>query len=77
MIRVATIGYGRLPDFDVNPHGTLTIEAGLAWAMLSRPQFREASEKEGLKVDWARLKRIAGVVVGEQKRKRDTLSTKL
>ncbi|KAG6888518.1 hypothetical protein C0995_007761 [Termitomyces sp. Mi166 len=63
MIRVSTIAYGRPPEFDVYPPGVKppTLKERLAWALLSRPQLREACQKEGLGVDWDRLRRIAGV----------------
>jgi hypothetical protein len=32
--------------------------------MLSQPAFREACEKDGIRVDWALLKWIAGVESG-------------
>ncbi|KAG6865058.1 hypothetical protein C0991_005377 [Blastosporella zonata] len=38
-----------------------TLKARLAWAMLNKEELREACQKEGLKVDWARLRRLAGV----------------
>ncbi|KAG6876372.1 hypothetical protein C0992_013179 [Termitomyces sp. T32_za158] len=63
MIRVSMIAYGHPPEFDIYPPGTETptLKARLAWAMLSRPQLQEACQKERLKVDWDRLRRIAGV----------------
>ncbi|KAG6868115.1 hypothetical protein C0993_007493 [Termitomyces sp. T159_Od127] len=63
MIRVSMIAYGHPPEFDIYPPGieAPTLKARLAWAMLSRPQLREACQQEGLKVDWDRLRRIAGV----------------
>ncbi|RDB20080.1 Nudix hydrolase 15, mitochondrial [Hypsizygus marmoreus] len=61
LIRVATIGYGRAPAFEINPPGAPTSEARLAWTILSKPEFREASEKEGIIVDWELLRRLAGV----------------
>ncbi|TFK33195.1 NUDIX hydrolase domain-like protein [Crucibulum laeve] len=59
LIRVATIGYAREPDFEVNPRGTPTQEQRIAWALLSRPAFREACIMEGIDLSTAR--RIAGV----------------
>ncbi|KAF5369693.1 hypothetical protein D9615_010148 [Tricholomella constricta] len=61
MIRVAMIGYGHQPEFDIGPPGAPTLKVRLAWAMLSKPEFRGACEKEGLRVDWDRLRRLAGV----------------
>lgn len=60
LIRVSTIGYGRGPDFEVEPQGAPSKEVRLAWAMLSRPAFKKACEKEGLRVDWEALARIVG-----------------
>jgi hypothetical protein len=54
------IGYGRQPDFEVQPVGAPGGEERLAWAMLTHPAFKEACEKEGLHVDWGELKRIVG-----------------
>ncbi|GLB34335.1 putative NUDIX domain containing protein [Lyophyllum shimeji] len=61
MIRVASIGYARTPEFEVQPPRAPKLEARLAWALLSRPEFREAYSKEGIKVDWGRLRRLAEV----------------
>jgi hypothetical protein len=59
LIHVATVGYGRQPEFEINLPGTPTRYRRLAWTMFSKPVFREACEKEGLRVDWALVKRIA------------------
>ncbi|KNZ72582.1 Nudix hydrolase 15, mitochondrial [Termitomyces sp. J132] len=73
MIRVSMIAYGHPPEFDIYPPDidTPTLKTRLAWAMLSRPQLREACQKEGLQVDWDRLRRIAGVKEDTKVQKKD------
>ncbi|KAG6830125.1 hypothetical protein H0H87_009095 [Tephrocybe sp. NHM501043] len=63
MVRVSTVAYGHPPEFDINPigHGYPTLKARLAWAMMSKPELREACQREGIEVDWDRLRRWAGV----------------
>ncbi|KAF8967487.1 NUDIX hydrolase domain-like protein [Flammula alnicola] len=69
LIRVATIGYAREPDFEVNPPHAATTEGRIAWALLNRPSFRDACEKEG--VDLRPAKRIVEALErGETLRKR-------
>ncbi|KAF9449059.1 hypothetical protein P691DRAFT_728642 [Macrolepiota fuliginosa MF-IS2] len=63
MIRVATIGYGRQPDFEVITPGAPSLDERIAWALLSRPVFRHACEKEG--VDLALPMKICGVTRAE------------
>lgn len=58
LVRVSTIGYGREPEFEVDPPGSPSKEVRLAWSVLSRPAFKAACEKEALRVDWEALKRI-------------------
>ncbi|KAJ3574685.1 hypothetical protein NP233_g1586 [Leucocoprinus birnbaumii] len=48
LIRVATIGYGREPEFQVNDPTTPSLEKRIAWALLNRAVFRKACEEEGL-----------------------------
>lgn len=48
MIRVATIGYGREPEFQVTESEIPSLDERIAWALLSRPVFRRACEKEGV-----------------------------
>lgn len=69
MIRVASVGYARPPEFEVQPPGAPRLEARLAWALLSRPEFWEAYRKEGMRVDWERLRRLTGVKQGVEERK--------
>jgi peroxisomal coenzyme A diphosphatase NUDT7 len=53
-------GYGRQPEFELTAPGAPTREQRIAWAMLSKPDFRKSCEKEGLRVDWALVRRMAG-----------------
>jgi len=71
MIRVSTIAYGRAPEFDVDLPGGPTLKARIAWAMLGKPEFREAFQKEGMQVNRARLRRLAGVKDDRQTRRKD------
>jgi hypothetical protein len=48
MIHVATISYGRSPDFQVMIPETPSLDERIAWALLSKPVFRRACEKEGV-----------------------------
>jgi hypothetical protein len=59
LIHVAMVGYGRQPEFELNRPGAPTRDRRLAWTMFNKPVFREACEKEGVRVDWALVKRIA------------------
>ncbi|KZT06452.1 uncharacterized protein LAESUDRAFT_725888 [Laetiporus sulphureus 93-53] len=51
LIRVATIGYGREPDFDVCAPGQPSQEERIAFEMRNHPIFREAARQEGLDPD--------------------------
>ncbi|KAG6915910.1 hypothetical protein DXG01_009280 [Tephrocybe rancida] len=82
MIRVSTIAYGHPPEFEINPlgSGSPSLKARLAWAMLSKTEFREACHKERLQVDWGRLRRLAGVKEESEiqnQRRRDSPHSKL
>ena len=48
LIRVATIGYARGPDFEVRSPNELSLEERIAWALLNRKIFRDACEREGV-----------------------------
>ena len=48
MIRVAMIGYDRDPEFRVTASEIPPLDERIAWAMLSRPVFRHACEREGI-----------------------------
>ncbi|KAF8187200.1 NUDIX hydrolase domain-like protein [Pholiota molesta] len=65
LIRVATIGYARVPDFEVQAPNTPTKEEKMAWALVHRPVFRAACEKEG--VDLRAAKRIVEQVKKKRK----------
>ncbi|KIM38741.1 hypothetical protein M413DRAFT_52300, partial [Hebeloma cylindrosporum] len=54
LIRVATIGYAREPDFEVHPPNAPTTEERIAWALLNRDVFRIPCEKEGIDLTPAR-----------------------
>ncbi|KAF8727746.1 hypothetical protein AX14_007055 [Amanita brunnescens Koide BX004] len=60
LIRVAQIAYARRPSFGVKAPGEPTMVRRIAWAMLSRPVYREAFDAEGVDVDWDELDRLAG-----------------
>lgn len=61
LIRAATVGYATAPDFEVHHPEGLSFDERIAWTMLSDPVFREAYEKEGIRVDWKAVRRAAGV----------------
>jgi coenzyme A diphosphatase NUDT7 len=48
LIRVATIGYAREPDFEVHSPNELSLQERIAWALLNRKVFRDACENEGV-----------------------------
>lgn len=48
LIRVATIGYAREPDFEVHSPNEPSLEERIAWALLNRKVFKDACEKEGV-----------------------------
>jgi hypothetical protein len=54
LIRVATVGYAREPDFEVQPLNAPTLEERIAWALLNRDTFRIPCEEEGLDMRFAR-----------------------
>jgi len=61
LIRVAEIAYHRPPSFECQPRGSPETVQRLAWAMLTKSVYREACEEEGIKMDWALLRELAGV----------------
>ncbi|KAJ6621003.1 NUDIX hydrolase domain-like protein [Mycena sp. CBHHK59/15] len=65
LIHAASIAYARAPDFEVYappPALHQTSAERIAWAMVSKEAvWREAYEKEGLRVDWKAVRRVAGV----------------
>ncbi|XP_006456885.1 hypothetical protein AGABI2DRAFT_212068 [Agaricus bisporus var. bisporus H97] len=48
MVRVAVIGYGRFPDFQMTTPESAPLDEKIAWALLNRPVLRHACMKEGL-----------------------------
>jgi len=54
LIRVATVGYAREPDFEVQPPNAPTLEERIAWALLNRDTFRILCEEEGIDMKPAR-----------------------
>ena len=73
MVHVATIGYAREPDFEVQAPGTPTTEETMAWAMLHRPVFHAACKEEG--IDMRAAQRIVGAFQKKQgaRKRRDNL----
>ncbi|KAF7364278.1 Nudix hydrolase 15, mitochondrial [Mycena sanguinolenta] len=62
LIKAASVAHApRVPDFEVMPPGAQTPEARIAWSVYSSPTFREAYAREGIRVDWNAVARIAGV----------------
>lgn len=59
MIRVAMIGYDRDPEFLITTSEIPPLDERIAWAMLSRPVFRHACEREGINLSLTM--RICGV----------------
>ncbi|KAJ7314216.1 NUDIX hydrolase domain-like protein [Mycena albidolilacea] len=67
LIKAASVAHApRLPDFEVMPPGAPSVEARIAWAVYSNPAFREAYERERLRVDWKAVARAAGVKKPEE-----------
>ncbi|KAH9482169.1 Nudix hydrolase 22, chloroplastic [Psilocybe cubensis] len=54
LIRVATVGYARQPDFEVSPPHAPSNEERIAWALLNRKVFRDACERDGVDLRAAR-----------------------
>jgi coenzyme A diphosphatase NUDT7 len=48
LIRTATIGYAREPDYEVQPPDAPSMEERIAYVMLHNPNFRDAFIAEGL-----------------------------
>jgi len=73
LIRVATVGYAREPDFEVLSPNELSLEERIAWALLNRKVFKDACENEGVDLRFAEkiVKRFERKL-GEKKGKRRT-----
>ncbi|KAK2465862.1 hypothetical protein APHAL10511_001503 [Amanita phalloides] len=77
LIRVAEIGFARSPSFEVRAPGEPTMVRRMAWAVLSKPVYREACEAEGIEVDWAAVGRLARMEgTKEVKEKEDSSRTR-
>ena len=73
LIRVATIGYAREPDFEVHSPNELSLEERIAWALLNRKAFRNACENEGVDLRSAeRIVKRSERKLAEKKGKRRT-----
>ena len=51
LIRVAIIGYGRQPEYELYAAGQWSQEQRIAYVMKNNPILREAQKKEGLNPD--------------------------
>jgi len=72
LIRVATIGYARQPDFEVGVPGTVTTEERIAYALLNRKVFRDACVREN--IDLRPAKRV--VEASQRKERERTMKEK-
>ncbi|KAJ7193667.1 NUDIX hydrolase domain-like protein [Mycena pura] len=61
LIHAASIAHARAPDFEVAPPDALTGPARIAWALITNPVFKEAYDAEGIDIDWAVVRRVAGI----------------
>ncbi|KAJ7193653.1 hypothetical protein GGX14DRAFT_701098 [Mycena pura] len=61
LIHAASIAHARAPDFEVAPPDALSGAARIAWALITNPVFKEAYDAEGIDVDWAAVRRVAGI----------------
>jgi hypothetical protein len=50
------------------------MEQRIAWAVLTIPEFKEGYEREGVKVDWEEIRRVAwgGEVGNDGKRRKES-----
>lgn len=74
LIRIATIGYAREPDFEVHSPNELSLHERIAWALLNRKVFRDACENEGVSLRSAekivkRFERKLAEKIGERRTK--------
>jgi len=67
LIRTATIGYARVPDFDVHPPNACSTEERIAYALLNRKVLRDACTKEDISLRLA--KDIVGVAVRREQQR--------
>ncbi|KAJ7193660.1 NUDIX hydrolase domain-like protein [Mycena pura] len=61
LIHAASIAHAHAPDFEVAPPDALSGTARIAWALITNPVFKEAYDAEGVDVDWAVVRRVAGI----------------
>ncbi|KAJ7192047.1 hypothetical protein GGX14DRAFT_406736 [Mycena pura] len=61
LIHAASIAHAHAPDFEVAPPDALSGAARIAWALIINPVFKEAYDAEGIDVDWAVVRRVAGI----------------
>ena len=79
LIRVATIGYAREPDFEVHSSEELSVEERIAWALLNRNVFRDACENEGINLRSAEkiVKRFEKRLAEKEAKRRIRVKSKL
>ncbi|KAJ8087251.1 8-oxo-dGTP diphosphatase [Marasmius tenuissimus] len=62
LIHAARIGYGKEPEFEVNPPTAPTMEQRLAWgAVKPGSLIKDALLEENIDVDWNKLRKLAGI----------------
>ncbi|KAJ7614862.1 NUDIX hydrolase domain-like protein [Roridomyces roridus] len=62
LIEAACIAHApRVPDYEVYPPGVDPRDKRIAIEVFGNPIFRKAYEEEGVSVDWAVVRRVAGV----------------
>ncbi|KAJ7494829.1 NUDIX hydrolase domain-like protein [Mycena galericulata] len=71
LIHAASIAHARTPDFEVSHPDGQTSEERIAWAVLSNPAFEDAYKAEKLKVDWATVRRVAGVDADDNRHRKE------
>lgn len=79
LIRVATIGYAREPDFEVHSPNEPSFQERIAWALLNRKAFRDACENEGVGLRSAEkiVKSYERKLAEKKKKRRTTMKSKL
>ncbi|KAF9528056.1 NUDIX hydrolase domain-like protein [Crepidotus variabilis] len=80
LIRVSSIGYARLADFEVQPPRSVSTDERIAFALLNRKVFRDAAEKENVDLEASRRLVAKGIKREERWREkeisRNTLRTR-
>ena len=79
LIRVATIGYAREPDFEVHSPNELSLEERIAWALLNRKVFRDACENEDVDLRFPEkiVKRFERKLAEKKGKRRTKVKSKL